>query len=286
LPTRALDPPAEFGVTLSNAVKIATWNVNSIRTRQAIVCDWLAAHPVDALCLQETKVEDASFPRAPFEELGYHLAIAGQKAYNGVAILSRAPLEDVIVGFEPLLGAAASKWSAQKRAIAGVLGGLRLVNLYVPNGSAPGSDKYDYKLRWLAALRDYLQVLRDRQPTELCVCGDFNVAPEDRDIYQPEGKENHIMATPAERAALQQVLEIGLQDALRKFHPDGGLFSWWDYRQGGFSRNRGWRIDHHYLTPGLYAQATQCEIDVEPRKLEKPSDHAPVVVALDWPRAD
>ncbi len=261
-------------------MKIATWNVNSIRTRQGIVCAWLAANPVAALCLQETKVEDKSFPRAPFEELGYHLAISGQKAYNGVAILSREPLEDVAIGFESLLGEAASEFSAQKRAIAGVLNGVRLVNLYVPNGSAPGSDKYEYKLRWLAALREYLLALRDRQPAALCVCGDFNVAPEDRDIYKPEGKHNHIMATPAEREALQQVLDIGLQDALRKFTQEGGLFSWWDYRQGGFTRNRGWRIDHHYLTAELYEQAVSCHIDREPRGLEKPSDHTPVVVDL------
>ncbi|NJL01913.1 MAG: exodeoxyribonuclease III [Spirulinaceae cyanobacterium SM2_1_0] len=261
-------------------MKIATWNVNSIRSRQTIVSAWLAVNPVDALCLQETKVEDQSFPRAPFEELGYHLAIAGQKAYNGVAIFSRVPLEDVIIGFEPLLGDTASEFSAQQRVIAGVLNGVRLVNLYVPNGASPGSDKYEYKLRWLAALRDYLLALRDRQPTELCVCGDFNVAPEDRDIYKPEGKQDHIMATPAEREALQKVLSIGLQDALRKFTSDGGLFTWWDYRQGGFSRDRGWRIDHHYLTSGLYAQATGCTIDREPRGLEKPSDHTPVIVEL------
>ncbi len=261
-------------------MKIATWNVNSIRTRQAIVCDWLAANPVTALCLQETKVEDASFPRAPFEDLGYHLAIAGQKAYNGVAILSRTPLEDVLIGFESLLGEAAQEFSAQKRVIAGTLNGLRLVNLYVPNGSAPGSEKYEYKLRWLAALGDYLRALRDRQPAELCLCGDFNVAPEDRDIYNPQGKETHIMATPAERQALQQVLALGLQDPLRKFTQAEDLFSWWDYRQGGFSRNRGWRIDHHYLTPGLYARATSCTIDREPRKLEKPSDHTPVILEL------
>ena len=258
-------------------MKVATWNVNSIRTRQQQVADWLQGNPVDVLCLQETKVVDDDFPKAPFEELGYHLYVSGQKAYNGVAIFSRTPLETVSIGFAEIIGDFA-ELDEQKRVITGVVGNVRIVNLYVPNGAAVDSDKYDYKLLWLKALRDYLQRLREQTLTDLCVCGDFNIALEDRDIYDPKGKEKHIMSSPAERQALQDVLAVGLQDAFRKFTAENGHFSWWDYRMAGFQRNRGWRIDHLYLTPQLYEKAISCHIDVEPRKLTKPSDHAPVVV--------
>ncbi|HEY9596893.1 MAG TPA: exodeoxyribonuclease III [Cyanophyceae cyanobacterium] len=261
-------------------MKIATWNVNSIRTRQLQVVDWLQANPVDVLCLQETKVVDADFPRLPFEELGYSVYISGQKSYNGVAIFSRIPLEQVSMGFAPVLGTdAVGDLDEQKRVITGIVGNIRIVNLYVPNGSSVGSEKYDYKLRWLKVLRDYLQTLLEKQPNGLCVCGDFNIALEDRDIYTPK-KNDHIMASPAERQALKDVLEVGLADAFRKFTSEGGHFTWWDYRQGGFSRNRGWRIDHHYLTPNLYEQAISCTIDTAPRQLTQPSDHTPVVVEL------
>ncbi|MGF1481631.1 MAG: exodeoxyribonuclease III [Cyanophyceae cyanobacterium] len=259
-------------------MQVATWNVNSIRTRQQQVIDWLHGNPVDVLCLQETKVIDADFPSLPFEELGYQLSVYGQKSYNGVAILSRTPLQKVKTGFAPVVGESlAADFAAQKRAIAGSVADICIVNLYVPNGGAIDSDKYDYKLRWLGVLRKYLATLR-QQTAELCICGDFNIALEDRDIYKPEGKENHIMSSPRERQALQNILTLGLQDAFRKFTPEGGHFSWWDYRAAGFQRNRGWRIDHVYLTPMLYERAKSCRIDREPRKLPKPSDHAPVVV--------
>jgi len=259
-------------------MKVATWNVNSIRSRQQIVADWLASSSVDVLCLQETKVVDKDFPREPFEQLGYHLYTWGQKAYNGVAIFSKTPLEAVVAGFTPIVGEErAGAFDEQKRAICGVLEGVQIVNVYVPNGSAVGSEKYDYKLRWFELFWEYLQQLLARSPGELCICGDFNIALEDRDIYAPK-KENHIMASPAERQALDKVLELGLRDAFRKFTDDGGHFSWWDYRQGGFPRNRGWRIDHHYLTASLYERASSCTIDIEPRKLPKPSDHTPVIV--------
>jgi len=263
-------------------MKIATWNVNSIRTRLLQVADWLQETEVDVLCLQETKVVDADFPRSPFEALGYHLYISGQKSYNGVAIFSRTPVEDISMGFAPVLGAekVEEDLDEQKRVITGVVRGIRIVNLYVPNGSEVGSEKYDYKLRWLKVLREYLQTLLEKQPHPLCVCGDFNIALEDRDIHSPKGKENHIMASPAERQALQDVLSVGLADAFRKFTPETGHYTWWDYRTRGFSANRGWRIDHHYLTANLYEQATSCTIDVEPRKLAQPSDHAPVIVEL------
>ena len=259
-------------------MKIATWNVNSIRTRQQIVIDWLTQNPVDVLCLQETKVQDPQFPRSPFEELGYHLYISGQKSYNGVAIFSLKPLSDVCVGFEPIVGDSGREFDLQKRVISGVIDNIRLVNLYVPNGSAIGSEKYEYKLNWFKVLQEYLSKLIKQQPTEICVCGDFNIAPEDKDIYTTKARDKHIMSSPVEREALQSVLQLGFQDVFRKFTPDAGHYSWWDYRAAGFVRNRGWRIDHHYLTSKLYQQATQCWIDIEPRKLEKPSDHAPVIV--------
>ncbi len=256
-------------------MKIATWNVNSIRTRLQIVADWLQQHQVDVLCLQETKVQDHQFPRSLAEDLGYNLYISGQKSYNGVAIFSLHPLSEVSYGFAPIVGDTAL--DEQKRIISGVAGDVRIVNLYVPNGSAIGSEKYQYKLTWLKTLREYLQILQaDRQ--QICVCGDFNIAMEDKDIYTDKGRDKHIMSSPVEREALKRVLELGFQDAFRKFTTETGHYSWWDYRSGGFARNRGWRIDHHYLTEKLYQQATNCWIDVEPRKLEKPSDHAPVIV--------
>lgn len=263
-------------------MKVATWNVNSIRTRLQIVTDWLQQHQVDVLCLQETKVQDHDFPRSPFEDLGYNIYISGQKSYNGVALLSLNPLTDVSCGFSPIVGEIVDQvgiLDQQKRVISGIIDGVRIVNLYVPNGSAIGTDKYIYKLAWLKMLRTYLQKLQAQKP-EICVCGDFNIALEDKDIYTNKGRDQHIMASPLERQALNQVLELGFQDAFRKFTNEPEHYSWWDYRSGGFARNRGWRIDHHYLTEKLYQQAIKCWIDVEPRKLEKPSDHAPVVVVF------
>ena len=259
------------------SLRIATWNVNSIRTRQQIVIDWLQQHRVDVLCLQETKVQDHQFPRTPFEELGYNIYISGQKSYNGVAIFSLKPLTEVHCGFHPIVGDLAADFDQQKRVISGVIEGVRIVNLYVPNGSAIASDKYEYKLNWLQILREYLQTLQSKQ-LEICVCGDFNIALEDKDIYTSKGRETHIMSSPTEREALRQILKLGFKDAFRKFTSEEGHYSWWDYRAAGFSRNRGWRIDHHYLTSELYQKATKCWIDIEPRKLEKPSDHAPVIV--------
>jgi exodeoxyribonuclease III len=257
-------------------LKVATWNVNSIRTRLQIVKDWLQKHQVDVLCLQETKVQDHDFPRSPFEDLGYNVYISGQKSYNGVAFFSLNPLIDVSCGFSPIMGDV-GVLDEQKRVISAIADGVRIVNLYVPNGSAIASEKYEYKLAWLQILGQYLQKLQTQTP-EICVCGDFNIALEDKDIYTNKARNQHIMSSPMERAALNQILALGFQDAFRKFTDEPGQYSWWDYRSGGFSRNRGWRIDHHYLTEKLYQQAVKCWIDVEPRKLEQPSDHAPVVV--------
>lgn len=260
-------------------MKIATWNVNSIRSRLDHVIAWLQESSVDVLCLQETKVVDADFPRSDFENIGYHLYIYGQKSYNGVAIFSRQPMSEVSMGFVPVLGTEVEAFDEQKRLIAGTLNGVRIVNVYVPNGSEVGSDKYLYKLGWLKLLREYLKRAIDSN-NQLCICGDFNIALEDRDIHNPKAFKNQIMASDLERQALRAVLELGLGDAFRKFTEEAGHFSWWDYRGGGFARNRGWRIDHLYLTPALYEQSVSCTIDTSPRKLVKPSDHTPVIVEI------
>ncbi len=262
-------------------MRIATWNVNSIRTRLSQVVKWLQDQgDIDLLCLQETKVTDDLFPLEAFTALGYEVARYGQKSYNGVALLSRLPLQQVSCGFTPVLGIdVVGDLDAQKRLITTDLAGLRLINVYIPNGSAVGSEKYDYKLRWLEMLRLYLQQWMTAPDLRLLICGDFNIAPEDRDIHDPK-KAGEIMASEAERAALQALTQVGLQDGFRKFTQDGGYFSWWDYRAAGFQRNRGWRIDHHYLSPVLYQEAKACVIDVEPRSWEQPSDHAPVILEI------
>ncbi|WP_026731244.1 exodeoxyribonuclease III [Fischerella sp. PCC 9605] len=261
-------------------MKIATWNVNSIRTRLQHVVDWLTQNPVDVLCMQETKVVDENFPRSPFEQLGYHLYFSGQKSYNGVAIVSLQPLQAVTTGFTPILTKLPPEWDEQKRVITGVIDDIRIVNLYVPNGAAVGSEKYEYKLRWLAVLGEYLQTLQVFTP-DICVCGDFNIALESKDINEKVKTENHIMASEPERQALRDVLALGFADAFRKFTSEGGHYTWWDYRAASFARNLGWRIDHHYLTPSLYERAKSCTIDIAPRKLLQPSDHVPVIVELE-----
>jgi len=274
-------------------MKIATWNVNSIRTRLDHVVQWLQDNPVDALCLQETKVVDDKFPRTLLEELGYHVYTSGQKSYNGVAIISRPPLTDVSTGFAPVLGEnVVGDLDEQKRVITGVVDGIRIINVYVPNGAAVGSDKYEYKLRWLKVLREYLQKLLITQTLAIageeatiegigiCICGDFNIAPEDKDIHDPAPYKGRIMASELERQALSAIKELGFADAFRKFNQETGNYTWWDYRTGAFRHNRGWRIDHHYLTPDLYKKSISCTIDVAPRKLTQPSDHTPVIVSL------
>lgn len=262
-------------------IKIATWNVNSIRIRQDQVKDWLLQNPIEVLCLQETKVVDRDFPRTPFEELGYHVYISGQKAYNGVAILSRSPLENVGTGFTAILDEEkVGEFDEQKRLICGTIQGIRVISTYVPNGGAIDSDKYQYKLHWLQLLHEYLQKIIDNQE-ELCICGDFNIAPDERDIYKPTKPEDGVVGTtPPERYALKEILELGLTDAFRKFVEEGGHYSWWDYRAAAFQRNRGWRIDHHYLTSGLCDRAVACTIDKATRTLPQPSDHVPVIVEL------
>ncbi len=256
-------------------MKIATWNVNSIRIREDAVVNWLKENPVDVLCLQETKVVDDNFPRSLFLELGYHVYASGQKSYNGVAIISNQPLEDVSTGFAPLIGV--NDLDIQKRLITGTIDDVKVICVYVPNGGAIGSEKYLYKLQWLKALREYLR-FGLYEISNISLCGDFNIALEDKDIHSPALLTGQTMATELERQALQEIIELGFADAFRKFTTEGGHFSWWDYRAAAFRRNLGWRIDHHYLTSDLYKQATSCVIDTNPRKLTQPSDHAPVIV--------
>lgn len=265
-------------------LKIASWNVNSIRTRLDQVLDWLYTQSIDVLCLQETKVIDDDFPRSQFIDEGYQVYISGQKAYNGVALISRTQLSEVRAGFTPLLGQndLTDQYDQQKRLITGIVApGVRILNLYVPNGSEIDSDKYGYKLEWLSLLHSYVQKLISQNPHHLLICGDFNIALEDRDIHDPSHRETRVMATDKERQALQRVLDLGLQDAFRKFNLEAEQYSWWNYRAASFQQNLGWRIDHHYLTPDLYQNATSCTIDSMPRKLPKPSDHAPVIVEID-----
>jgi exodeoxyribonuclease-3 len=265
-------------------MRIATWNVNSVRTRLDQVQAWLEQAQPDVLCLQETKVADALFPHQAFEALGYATAISGQKAYNGVAILSRLPMEDVQIGFQALLpdDPEASQLSEQKRVISALIDGVRVLNLYVPNGSALKSEKYPYKLSWLSCLRRYLQAL-EHQGDPLCMVGDFNIGPDARDLPDPERLTGGIMASEPERRALAEALGDRLSDVFRVFEPDSGHWSWWDYRSGAWDRNQGWRIDHIYLCEQLLACATGCVIDRGPRGNVQPSDHAPVVVNLAWP---
>jgi exodeoxyribonuclease-3 len=267
-------------------MRIASWNVNSVRTRLDQVLAWLRQERPEVLCLQETKVDDPLFPHQAFAELGYSAAISGQKAYNGVALLSRQPLEDVRIGFSALLAGdgEASRLDDQKRVISARLDGLRFLNLYVPNGSALKSEKYAYKLQWLECLGRYLAA-QEAQGEPLVMLGDFNIGPEDRDLPNPERQTGGIMASAAERQALRAVLGERLHDVFRVFEPETGHWSWWDYRSGAWERDQGWRIDHIYLDAELLELATGCLIHKATRGNPQPSDHAPVVVNLAWPPA-
>ncbi|HNC80683.1 MAG TPA: exodeoxyribonuclease III, partial [Zoogloea sp.] len=247
---------------------IATWNVNSLKVRLPHVLDWLAAAQPDALCLQELKCENKAFPLSEIEAAGYHAVFNGQKTYNGVAILSRTPAAEVsldIPGFA----------DEQKRIIAATVEGVRVVCGYFPNGQAVGSDKFAYKLAWLAALTDWLRGELKTSP-RLVLAGDYNIAPEDRDAHPDWKDEIHVSAP--EREAFRTLLDLGLSDAFRLFEQADKSFSWWDYRMGAFRRNFGLRIDHLLVSPALKDVCRACYVDKAPRKLERPSDHAPVVV--------
>jgi exodeoxyribonuclease-3 len=250
-------------------MKLATWNVNSLKVRLPHLTDWLAKAQPDIVCLQELKLEDAKFPRAELEAAGYQAAFSGQKTYNGVAILARTGLSDVSMGM-------AGFADEQKRVIAATAGGVRSVCVYCPNGQAVGSEKYDYKLRWFAALKEYLAGELARHP-QLAVAGDFNVAPEDRDVHDPKAWEGQVHVSEPERAAWRALLVLGLNDTFRLFEQPEKIYSWWDYRMMGFRRNAGLRIDHVLVSPELAKRCTASSIDKEPRKLERPSDHAPAI---------
>jgi exodeoxyribonuclease-3 len=253
-------------------MKLAAWNVNSIKARLDHLIAWLGEAKPDVVCLQELKTEDAKFPLAEIEAAGYRAAFSGQKTYNGVAILSREPLADVVAGIPGFQ-------DEHKRVIAGTTGGVRVVSVYCPNGQAVGSEKYAYKLRWFAALREYLAAELARHPA-LAVAGDFNVAPEDRDVHDPKAWEGQIHVSEPERAAWRALIELGLKDAFRLFEQPEKTFSWWDYRMLGFRRNAGLRIDHLLLSAALAGRCTASGVDKAPRRLEKPSDHAPVTAQL------
>jgi exodeoxyribonuclease III len=254
-------------------VKVATWNVNSLRVRGEQVIEWLRSAQPDVLALQETKMQDPDFPHPEFTAAGYHSVFSGQKTYNGVALLSRLPMTDFVRDIPDFD-------DPPRRVLAATIGPLRVINLYVPNGQAPGSEKFAYKLRWLQALTGWLRAEAQRHPG-LVVLGDFNVAPEDRDVHDPAAWAGCIHVSPEERAALAALVELGLVDAFRQFEQPEKSFSWWDYRQGAFRRNHGLRIDlilaHRKLLPAL----VECRIDMEPRRVERASDHTPVVARFD-----
>ena len=253
-------------------MKLATWNVNSVNVRLPQLLDWLAAARPDILCLQELKTEEAKFPRTELEAAGYVSAVSGQKTYNGVAILARGAPVDVVAGIPGFA-------DEQKRVIAASVQGLRVVCVYCPNGQAVGSDKYAYKLGWFSALREYLAAELQRHP-RLVVLGDFNVAPEDRDVHDPKAWEGQVHVSEPERAAWRALLALGLKDSFRLFEQPEKTFSWWDYRTMAYRRNAGLRIDHILLSEALAQSCVASGIDKAPRKLERPSDHAPALAEL------
>jgi exodeoxyribonuclease-3 len=253
-------------------MQLATWNVNSLNVRLPQVLDWLAANPVDVLALQELKLTDEKFPAQALADIGYQAQWFGQKTYNGVALLSKTPATDVvknIPGFE----------DEQSRVLCATIGGVRVIGAYFPNGQEPGSDKFAYKMRWLTALREWVSAEMAAHP-QLVLMGDYNITFDDLDVWDPEGLRETIHCTTEERLHLNALIDLGLSDAVRLFPQPEKNFSWWDYRDFGFRRKRGLRIDHILITEALKAKATACAVDVTPRKNERPSDHAPVVLTL------
>jgi exodeoxyribonuclease-3 len=253
-------------------MQIATWNVNSLRVRLPHVLQWLGENPVDVLCLQETKTIDSKFPVAEIEAAGYQVAFSGQPTYNGVAILSRHTIDDVVKN-NPLFP------DEQQRIITATIQGLRIVCAYVPNGQSVGSEKYQYKLAWLKALRQWLETELSQHPN-LALLGDYNIAPDDRDVHDPVAWQGQVLVSDAERDEFKALCGLNLTDAFRLFEQAEKLYSWWDYRQMAFRRNMGMRIDHILLSPTLASRCTACTIDKLPRKWEQPSDHTPVIATL------
>ncbi len=253
-------------------MKIACWNVNSLKVRLPQVLQWLETNPVDVLCLQETKLTDDKFPVAEINAAGYQVVFTGQKTYNGVAILSRHPINDVVKN-NPLFE------DEQQRLLTATIEGVRIVCAYIPNGQAPGTDKFAYKLHWLGGLQNWLVEQQQSWPN-LALLGDFNIAPEDRDVHDPAAWVGQNLVSEPERAAFAAMLALPMKDAYRMFEQPEKSFSWWDYRALGFRLNKGMRIDHILLSETLAARCQGCTIDRAPRKWEQPSDHAPVVATL------
>ena len=268
-------------------MRIVSWNVNSLKPRHDRFLRFLDRWQPDVVCLQETKSLVEDLPKEAIESAGWHLAAVGQKTYNGVALVSRHSLEDVRLGFTGELTAdlQTEELSQQKRVISALVDGIRVINLYVPNGSSLKSEKYRYKLQWLSCLERYLRATQLRDEP-LCVVGDFNIGPEARDLHDPDRLSGGIMASDAERDALSQALGDDLKDAFRLFESGSGHWSWWDYRSGAWNRDSGWRIDHIYLSSDLQELALSCKIDKRERDREQPSDHAPVIVDLSWELED
>ncbi len=253
-------------------MKLVTWNVNSLNVRLPHVLDWLRVHQPNVLCLQETKQEDAKFPYADLKAAGYHAIHLGQKTYNGVAIISPHEMTDIehgVAGFD----------DEQRRVISATISGIRVICVYIPNGQAVDSDKYQYKLGWLQALTTWLANELKRYP-KLVLLGDYNIAPEDRDCHDPAAWVGQILVSEPERAAFRALTQLGLHDSFRLFEQAEKSFSWWDYRMMGFRRNFGMRIDHILVSDVLKPACKSCIIDKAPRKLERPSDHTPVVLEL------
>lgn len=250
-------------------MKLASWNVNSLKVRLPHVLDWLEEHQPDILGLQETKTMDDNFPIEDIEAAGYHVAFVGQKTYNGVAVISKNKSTDIITDLPGL-------HDPQRRVLGCTVGDVRFLNLYVPNGSEVGSQKYNYKLNWLDKLASYVEK-QLKQHENLIVAGDFNIAPDDRDVHDPKAWHEKILCSTPERKALQRLIDLGLSDTFRLFKQEEKIYSWWDYRAAGFCRNLGLRIDLLLTSPALTKHCTASYVDNEPRKLERPSDHAPVV---------
>jgi exodeoxyribonuclease III len=252
-------------------MKLATWNVNSLKIRLPHLLDWLATVAPDVVCLQETKVDDASFPVVELRAAGYHAHFSGQKAYNGVAVLTPEPGSDVAMGI--------GFCDEQKRVVAATIGGLRIVCAYVPNGQSLASHKYQHKLNWLAALNAWINEQLVKY-SRLALLGDYNIAPEDRDVYDPRAWEGNVMVSAPEREAFRALQALGLVDSFRLFDQPDGSYTWWDYRLGAFRRNMGLRIDHILLSAELAKACKSATIDKSPRKLDRPSDHTPVIVEI------
>ena len=261
---------------------IATWNVNSVRTRLSQIINWINQVNPDILCLQETKVIDNDFPIKPFEALGYKVIAFGQKSYNGVAIISKIESENVIKGFSGFLGDLndVNKFEDQKRLITADIKGVKIINVYVPNGSSLHSEKFDYKINWLNCLSSFLDK-QEKKNELICLLGDFNIAPSNKDIHNPQRYEGGIMASEIERNALNNVLKGRLIDSFRIYEKNTGHWSWWDYRNNAYELNKGWRIDHIYISKALTSKLKSCVIDSNPRGNLQPSDHAPVMINLD-----